>query len=101
MVDLLEFKKSTREGKKYMMVLNNDGRNLTIHFGQEGSRTFLDHGDKKLRENYLKRHKANEDWTKINAGSASRYILWNKETLSNSLKSFMSVFNIKDKRSKY
>ena len=28
------------------------------------------------RANYIKRHKVNEDWTKVNPGSLSRFLLW-------------------------
>jgi len=98
MIELIDFKKSTREGKKYMMVLNIDGRGKTIHFGSSGSKTYLDHGDKNKREAYLKRHAPSENWNEINAGSASRFVLWNHKTLDKSLKSFLSRFNIKDIR---
>ena len=98
MIELIEFKKSTRDGKKYMLLLNVDGRGKTIHFGSAGSKTYLDHGDKIKRKNYIARHEVNEDFTKINPASASRYILWNKKTLDKSLKSFLSRFNIKDIR---
>lgn len=98
MIELIEFKKSTRDGKKYMMVLNIDGRGKTIHFGSDGSKTYLDHGDKIKRKNYIARHEKNEDFTKIGPASASRYVLWNKKTLDKSLKSFLSRFNIKDIR---
>ena len=101
MIELIDFKRSTRDGKKYMMVLNDNGRGKTIHFGSDVSKTYLDHNDKEKRENYLKRHRVNEDWDSINAGSASRFILWNHTTLDKSLKSFLSRFNIKDSRKKY
>ena len=98
MKELIQIKKSTREGKKYMMILNIDGKGKTIHFGSANSKTYLDHGDKQLRENYLNRHRVNEDWDSINPGSASRYILWNHKDLQKSLKSFLTRFNIKDIR---
>ena len=98
MKELIEFKPSTREGKKYMMILNIDGKGKTLLFGSATSKTYLDHGDKNKREAYLKRHAPNEDWDNINAGSASRFVLWNHKTLDKSLKSFLSRFNIKDIR---
>ena len=98
MKELIEFKPSTREGKKYMMILNIDGKGKTLHFGSKNSKTYLDHGDKDKREAYLKRHAPLENWDEINAGSASRFILWNHKTLEKSLKSFLNRFNIKDIR---
>ncbi len=81
-----------------MMILNIDDKAITLHFGAKNSKTYLDHGDKNKREAYLKRHAPAENWNEINAGSASRYILWSHKTLDKSLKSFLSRFNIKDIR---
>jgi hypothetical protein len=59
-------KPSTRKDKRFMATFNNG---KTIHFGLRGGQTFIDHGDKIKRENYINRHKKNENWTKVNAGS--------------------------------
>lgn len=99
--ELIDFKPSTRKDKKYMMVLNIDNRGKTIHFGSKNSKTYLDHGDKQKRENYLNRHIVNENWNEINPASASRFILWNHKTLDKSLKFFLKLFNIKDIRKSY
>ena len=65
--------KSTRKDKRLEAILK-DG--TSIHFGAKNGSTYIDHGDKKKRENYIKRHQVNEDWNTINAGSLSRFILW-------------------------
>ena len=41
----------------------------------KGSTTYVEGATDKKRENYLKRHEVNEDWSKINPGSASAHIL--------------------------
>lgn len=64
--------KSNVKGKRYTAII--DGKK--INFGSAVGSTYIDHGDEVKRTNYLKRHKVNEDWTKINAGSLSRFILW-------------------------
>lgn len=64
-----------------------------IAFGSKGSNTFSDNATELQKENYLKRHRVNEDWTKINAGSLSRYILWSKKTLSQGIAEFRKRFN--------
>lgn len=74
---------SSRKNKRYE-ALFPDYR--IIHFGLKGGNTFIDHGDKKKRENYIKRHAINEDWTKINPASLSRFILWGDS--SNIVKNF-------------
>ena len=65
---MLEFKKSTRKGKKYMVFYNGKW----IHFGDSaanqfydstglGLYTYLDHLDKKKQKSYLARAKGIRD----------------------------------------
>jgi hypothetical protein len=70
----ISLKKSNKPNKKLVITFTEP--DLTIHFGSKNSSTFLDHYDKVKRSNYLKRHKVNEDWNQVNAGSLSAYILW-------------------------
>ena len=84
-------KLSTRKTKKFMAVFS-DGR--IIHFGQKGSSVFYDHKDENKKMNYIKRHRVNEDWSKIGPASLSRYILWNKKSLSESIKDFKKRFKL-------
>jgi len=84
-------KPSTRKDKRYQATFNNG---KTIHFGSSGQ-TYIDHGDKIKRENYIKRHAVNEDWTKVNAGSLSRFLLWGDyTTLEQNHNAYMKKFNI-------
>ena len=64
----MNFKKSTRPGKKYMVVVNGK----TIHFGDSSSEqyrdttglglyTHLNHNDEKRRKSYLARAKGIKD----------------------------------------
>lgn len=89
----LSLEKSTKPDKKYVIKFTNP--NKTIHFGSKNSLTYLDHHDKTIRENYILRHKVREDWTKINAGSLSRFLLWGDSTnlkinLTTYLKKFLT-----------
>lgn len=87
------FAPSTRQNKRYMIHLQNPKQ--TIHFGLKGGSTYIDHKDKKKRGNYLKRHKPNENWEEITAGSLSARILWGNSTnLLANLKAFLKYFNI-------
>ncbi len=89
------FRESDRAGKKYMTKINGK----TYHFGAEGSSTYLDHKDTAKRYAYIARHRANENWEKINAGSLSRFILWGTHTeLQKAIKSFLKRFKIEDMR---
>ena len=59
-----------------------------IAFGSKGSFTYADGADNKTRDNYIKRHQVNEDWSKINAGSLSRYVLWSRKSIPEGIKEF-------------
>ena len=87
----MDFKKSTRKGKKYMVVAPNG---KTIHFGSSsmqqykdttglGLYTYLDHNDEKRRASYLARAKGIKnkkgELTYLNKNSANYYsinFLW-------------------------
>ena len=89
----ISLKKSNKPNKKLVITFTEP--NLTIHFGSKNSSTFLDHHDKIKRSNYLKRHKVNEDWNQINAGSLSAYILWGDSSdMYSNLISYLDKFNV-------
>ena len=63
----------------------------TTKFGQSNPKqgTFIDHKDKTLKRNYIKRHLKDldtNDYTR--AGYLSMFLLWNKETLKESMKDY-------------
>lgn len=92
----VEIKKSTNPKKKYMAIFTDKGFKKTTHFGASGMSDFTIHKDPSRKERYLKRHKKNENWDKyMTAGSLSRYILWNKETLKDSIKDYKNRFKLK------
>jgi hypothetical protein len=93
---LIAFRKSPKKGKKYVAVFANP--KMTIHFGSDVSQTFAEGASTEKKENYIKRHKVREDWTKINAGSLSRYVLWSKPSVQQGLQEFMRIFRVKDNR---
>ena len=85
---------STKLGKKYMIRFEDPYR--VIHFGSDVSQTYLDHGDKIKRANYIKRHEINEKWDQVNAGSLSRFLLWGSSTsLRENLDDYLIKFDIK------
>ena len=87
--------KSSLAGKKYMVKTDTK----TIHFGAKNYTDFiLSGGDEERKKRYIARHQRNEDWTKSGidtAGFWSRYILWNKPTITASIKDTEARFNIK------
>lgn len=85
-------KPSKRKEKRFQAIFPD---NTTIHFGSKGASTFIDNGNKKKRENYIKRHQVNEDWTKINPGSLSRFILWgDSSNIDKNFYDFKKKFNV-------
>jgi hypothetical protein len=96
----VEINKSNRNDKRFVAVFrSDDGKKIkTTHFGLKNPKkgTFIDHQDNKLKENYLKRHKENENWKDpMSAGALSRWILWNKPSLKNSIDDYKRKFKLK------
>ena len=85
---LIQFGRSPRDNKKYVMRFKNPS--MTVHFGSDVSTTYVEGADRIKRDNY------------INAGSASRYILWgDSSNIKKNLKDFIKRFGIHDNRKKY
>jgi hypothetical protein len=83
--------KSPRKDKRFVIQIDNK----KIHFGAKNGFTYVDGANEKTRENYIKRHRVNEDWNKVNAGSLSRYILWgDNKDINKNLKAFINRFNL-------
>ena len=92
----VELKNSNRKGKRLMFVYKDSDKVKAIHFGALGASTYLEHKDKKKRDNYIKRHAVNENWGSVNPGSLSRWILWGDSTdIETNLKDYLKKFNIK------
>tara|TARA_R110002110_G_scaffold3937_3_gene20470 strand:+ start:1017 stop:1316 length:300 start_codon:yes stop_codon:yes gene_type:complete len=96
----VEITKSNRNDKRFQAVFtDDDGKKIkTTQFGLKNPKigTYIDHKNEKLKENYLKRHKKNENWNNfMSAGSLSRYILWNKKTYQQSLDNYKKIFKLK------
>lgn len=75
--------KSKKPDKKFDAVI--DGKK-TVPFGQKGASDFTIHKDPDRKERYINRHKKNERWNDPKtAGYYSRWILWNKPSLKQSV----------------
>ena len=83
MIEII-IKKSSMAGKKYDAII--DGKK-TVHFGAVGMSDFTLHKDPERKQRYIDRHKANENWNDYTTpGFFSRWLLWNKPTLSESIR---------------
>jgi hypothetical protein len=69
-----------------------------VHFGASGYEDFTSHGDIERKKRYIARHSNNnENWNKsglLTAGFWSRWILWNKKTVAESVASLNKKFQI-------
>lgn len=90
--------KSTRQGKKMMAIFYDSAKKKikTTHFGASGYEDYTTHGEMQRKMNYIARHKDREDWNDyMTSGSLSRWILWNKPTLSESINDYINKFKLK------
>ena len=66
----------------------------STQFGDAHYQSYPDHQDLQRKQNYLSRH-SNENWSDfMTAGSLSRWILWNKTSLTASYKNYRDKFNL-------
>ena len=95
--NIIYIKKSTRGDKKYMVYI--DGK--TIHFGQQGYSDYTKHKDPERKLRYINRHiNMNENWNISGlktAGFWSRWLLWNKPSITESKQYMIKKFNIQFK----
>ena len=76
--------KSKNINKKYDARI--DGKK-TVSFGAAGYSDYSVHKDPERKQRYIDRHKSREDWSDPKtAGFYATNILWNKETITQSVK---------------
>ncbi len=82
---------------KYQITLQDlsSGKTHQIKFGAYGYDDFTLTQNRKKREDYILRHKVREDWTDpLKPGTLSRFLLWHKPTLQESLADYLRRFRI-------
>lgn len=91
----LIIKKSTKTDKKLMAIFENSitKKTKTVHFGANGMSDYTIHKDDDRKKRYISRHQKNEDWENpFSAGALSRWVLWNKKTLKESIDDYKKRF---------
>ena len=89
MIEIL-IKPSKKADKKFDAII--DGKK-TVSFGAKGYSDFTQHKDPARKQRYLNRHKARENWADpTTAGSLSKNVLWNKQSISASVKDMDKQF---------
>lgn len=96
--------KSPNSAKKLRAYIHHDGKIEAVDFGANGYKDYTIYyaEDPEKAEvermNYIARHSKNEDWTikGINtAGFWSRWILWEKPTITEAIKNVIKKFKLK------
>ena len=83
-------KPSKKPDKKFDAII--DGKK-TVSFGSSKHSDFTQHKDPARKQRYLNRHKARENWNDpTTAGSLSKYVLWNKPSITASIKDMDKQF---------
>ena len=94
----VNIKPSTSQGKKMMAIFYDEAKKKvrTTHFGDVGYEDYTTHGDLQRKMNYLERHEKRENWNDyMTTGSLSRWILWNRPTLTASIDNYIGRFKLK------
>ena len=89
----MDIEYSKWKGKRWVAIFEDGTK---INFGLKNGNTYIDHHDKKKRENYIKRHQVNENFNNPkSASSLSRWILWGDDIdINTNIKKFKQKFNL-------
>lgn len=94
-LQLIDIHASHNPSKKYDAVFKENGRTKTVSFGANSYSDFTKHHDTNRKQRYLARHEARENWNDpTTPGSLSRYILWNKPTIRESIQEYKKKFHL-------
>ena len=89
---LIKIVKSPKPEKK-LRAYFSDG--TKTDFGAKGMSDFTKHKDSERKKRYMSRHKKRENWNSPKtAGSLSRWVLWNKDTLKKSIADYKKRFKL-------
>ena len=87
---LVKIVKSPKPQKK-LRAYFSDGTHTD--FGAKGMSDFTKHKNTERKKRYISRHQSRENWNSPKtAGSLSRWILWNKDTLRKSIENYKKKF---------
>ena len=93
-MDTYILKKSSRKGKRLVIIMNN----MKHHFGSDVGKTFVDGRTEKEKEAWFKRHNTDKGWNNKHSGIYySRHLLWNTPDLKKNIKLLEKKDNVKIK----
>lgn len=98
MVELVSITRSDKPGKKMVATFRNGNLLKHTYFGASGMTDYTKDAPatrEERKKRYLARHTARENWSDpTSAGALSRYVLWNKPTVSASIADYKRHFNL-------
>lgn len=102
-ITLVNITKEPENSKhKYKAEFLEGDKTKFIKFGAQGYSDYTIHKDPERKERYIARHKKDlENNYPMRAGYLSRYILWNKPSLEESIKDYKRRLNIYNKTGKF
>jgi hypothetical protein len=90
---MVQFYKANDGIHKYIAEFDNPYQ--LVKFGAFGYEDYTQHGDPYRKKLYLNRHRKRENWNDPRtAGALSRWILWNKPNLQDSIADYIRRFNM-------
>ena len=96
----LSITKSTAKNKRFKAVFEDKDFKKTINFGLKNPKigTYIDHGDKEIKKNYIARHQVREKkfyGSPLHASTLSRFVLWgDSSNLDESIRLFKKKFKL-------
>lgn len=92
---LLNIKKSTSKGKKFMALFDKNGEKKLVHFGATGYLDYTIGATDKQRTAYLARHDKEKNQPADTAGALSYYILWgDSKSRTENIKNYKKKYNV-------
>jgi len=90
--------KATDGKHKYVVFLEDKESKIhNVKFGAQGYSDYTKHKDSERKKRYIIRHKKTENWTSsgvLTPGFWSRWVLWNKLTIRESLNNTIERFHL-------
>lgn len=82
-------------GKKYTAFFDTKNGIKKVSFGASGYSDYTKHKDDERKKRYIDRHRSKENWNAyMTPGALSRWILWNKKSLSSSIADYKERFGL-------
>ena len=100
-VKLISIKKSNKKGKKLMATFETNNVKKVIHFGATGYSDFTKHHDPARKKRYMLRHHKDLKGNPAKAGYLSMFVLWNKPTISGSIRDYRRRLNKYNRTGKF